>query len=81
MTTPTMRGTGAYELWEGDSILVGMTHEVSVGRDKSWIKYEANTKIRPGETAEDARTRAIRHVNASVMEAVHAAVETARSYQ
>ena len=75
-----MRGTGAYELYEGDTILVGMTHEVSVGRDKSWIKYEATTKIRPGEAAEDARTRAIGHVNRSVMEAVHKAVETARQY-
>jgi len=74
-----MRGTGAYELWEGDTILVGMTHEVSVGRDKSWIKYEATTKVRPGETAADARTRTIGHVNRSVRDAIDAAVEMIRS--
>jgi hypothetical protein len=65
-----MKGTGAYELYEGDTILVGITHEVNVGRDKSWVKYEATTKVRLQETAEDARTRAIGHVNRSVEEAV-----------
>jgi hypothetical protein len=65
-----MKGTGAYELYEGDTILVGITHEVNVGRDKSWVKYEATTKVRPTENAQDARTRAIGHVNRSVEEAV-----------
>jgi hypothetical protein len=65
-----MKGTGAYELYEGDTILVGITHEVNVGRDKSWVKYEATTKVRPEETAQDARTRAVGHVNRSVEEAV-----------
>lgn len=74
-----MKGTGAYELFAGDSILVGVTHEISVGRDKSWVKYEATTKLRPGERAEDARSRAIGHVNESVMTAVAKTVETVRN--
>lgn len=69
----------AYELYTGDQITVGVTHEIKVGYDKSWVKYEAITKIRPGEAAEDARTRAIGHVNQSVMEAVTQTVETVRS--
>ena len=73
------RGTESYQLYTGDQITVGMTHEIKVGRDTSWIKYEAITKIRPGEGSEDARTRAIGHVNASVMEAVQAAVDTVRN--
>jgi hypothetical protein len=75
------KGMKAYELFEGDQITVGITAEISVGRDKSWCKYEATTKLRSGERAEDARTRAIGHVNESVMEVVATTVETQRSYK
>jgi hypothetical protein len=79
MNEITMKGTGAYELFAGDTILVGITHEISVGRDKSWVKYEATTKLRPGEVAEDARSRAVGHVNESVMKTVAVVVETVRN--
>jgi hypothetical protein len=59
----------------------GITHEIRVGRDKSWVRYEAVTKIRPGEESDDARTRAIGHVNESVMEAVAQVVETVRNHR
>ena len=80
MNEPIKQGTGSYELFEGDQITVGMTHEIKVGYDKSWVKYEAITKLRPGEGAQDARTRAIGHVNESVMRAVAQAVETVRRF-
>ncbi len=80
MNEPVKTGTGSYQLYEGDQITVGMTHEIKVGYDKSWVKYEAITRLRPGEAAEDARTRAIGHVNESVMRAVAQAVETVRRF-
>ena len=80
MNEPVVKGTGSYELYEGDQITCGMTHEIKVGRDKSWVKYEATTKVRPGEVAADARTRAVGHVNESVMRAVAQAVETVRRF-
>jgi hypothetical protein len=80
MNEPAVKGTGSYVLYEGDTILCGMTHEIKVGYDKSWIKYECTTKVRPGEAAEDARTRAVGHVNESVMRAVAQAVETVRRF-
>jgi len=67
-----------YELFNGDEITVGVTHQIEIGRDKSWVKYEAKTKLRLGESAVDARTRAIGHVNQSVMEVVNQTVETVR---
>jgi hypothetical protein len=67
------------ELWEGDQITMSVTHQIQIARDNSWVKYEATTKVRPNETAADARTRAIRHVNESVMEAVHATVDSVRN--
>lgn len=81
MNEVTKEGTGSYELWEGDQILVGITHQIEIGRDKSWVKYEATTKVRPHEAAEDARTRAIGHVNKSVMEAVAQTVDAVRRFQ
>lgn len=70
-----------YVLVEGDTILVGVTHQVEVGRDKSWVKYESQTKVRPDETTDEAQTRAIGHVNAGAMRAVEATVEEIRSRQ
>jgi len=74
----TRQGMEAYELYQGDQITVSVTHQIEIGRDKSWVKYEAVTKLRPGELAEDARTRAIGHVNQSVMDVVAKTVETVR---
>lgn len=74
-----MTGMESYQLYEGDQITAGVTHQVEIGRDKSWVKYEAITRVRPDETSEDAKARAIGHVNRSVMQAVQATVEAVRS--
>jgi hypothetical protein len=73
------KGIESYVLYSGDSITVGVTHQIEVGRDKSWVKYEATTRLQPGEAASDARTRAVGHVNESVGVAVHQTVESVRS--
>lgn len=80
MNEPAVKGMEHYELYEGDTISVGCTHQIEIGRDKSWVKYEATTKVRPSELTEDARTRAIGHVNESVMRAVAQTVETVRRF-
>jgi hypothetical protein len=79
MNQVTRKGAEAYELFSGDQITVGVTHQIEVGRDKSWVKYEAVTRLRPGEAAADARTRAVGHVNESIGIAVHQTVESVRS--
>jgi len=68
------------ELSQGDQITVSITHQIEIGRDKSWVKYEAQTKVRPGESAADARTRAIGHVNESVMTTVATTVDSVRRF-
>ena len=42
----------------GDTVEVGVTHEIVIGREKSWIKFGVTTKVREGETGEDASGRA-----------------------
>jgi len=68
-----------YQLDAGDDITVGVTQEVTVGRDKTWVKYEGRTKVRPGEATDDAVTRAVGHVNEAIMIAIHKTVETVRN--
>ena len=68
-----------HQLYEGDTITASVTHQIQIGRDNSWVKYEATTRLRPGESTEDARTRAVGHVNESVMLAVHTTVDSVRS--
>lgn len=65
---------------EGDSITVAVTHEVKIGGESSWIRYEATSKVNQ-ETSEDASDRTIRFVNAGVMDAVMKTVETVRNHK
>ena len=50
----------------GDTIEVGVTHEVLIGREKSWVKYGVVTKVREGETGEQASERAAIQMNEEV---------------
>ena len=50
----------------GDSIEVGVTHEVVIGREKSWVKYGVITKVREGESGEQASERAAIQMNEEV---------------
>lgn len=69
---------GAYYVRDGDSITVAVTHEIKIGGESSWIRYEATTKVNQ-ETSEEASERAIGFVNLGAMDAVHKTVETVRS--
>lgn len=71
-------GIADISLAAGDRITVSVSHRIRIKGDESWIKYEVNTAVREGETTQEARTRAIGHVNASAMEAVHQVVDTVR---
>jgi hypothetical protein len=61
-----------------DRITVGVTHEVLIDGERSWIKYEINTGVEPTETLERARGRASRMLNDGVMRLIAETVETVR---
>ena len=69
--------TGTSFVREGDTITVAVTHEVKIGGESSWIRFETSTKV-AGETSENASRRAIGFVNQGVMEAVESTVESVR---
>jgi hypothetical protein len=62
---------------DGDEITVAVTHEIKIGGESSWVRFEAKTKVNQ-ETCEDASNRVIRFVNQGVMDAVHRTVEEVR---
>lgn len=66
------------DLAPGDQIHVGVTHEILISGERSWIKYEISTKVQPDEDEEDARNRASELVNKGVMRIITETVETVR---
>lgn len=69
-------GNTATLIKSGDTIHTGITHEVYIEGDKSWIKFEATTVVGEDETGDEATLRVIQYVNESVIEAVKTAVKT-----
>lgn len=65
-------------LIEGDRIICGVTHQVKIGREDSWIKYEINTQVREGEDTETAFKRSTEHVNEKALEVVRETVNRVR---
>lgn len=61
-----------------DRITVGVTHEVLIDGERSWIKYEINTGVDPTETLERTRVRASKMLNDGVMRLIAETVETVR---
>jgi hypothetical protein len=68
-------------LREGDKITVAITHEIKIGHESSWVRYEAASAIADGETSETASERVINHVSKNVMNAVSETVEKVRAAQ
>jgi hypothetical protein len=68
-------------LGAGDSVEVGVTHEVLIGREKSWIKLGVVTKVNEGETGEDATLRASEHIQKETTTLIKAIVDQVNSIQ
>ena len=54
----------------GDSVEMSITHQIKIGRESAWIKTGIITKVREGESGEQASKRASDFVNKQVMEAI-----------
>jgi acyl-ACP thioesterase len=61
-----------------DQLTAGITHEVVIDGEKSWIKLEYTTEIMSGETPEIARERAHSFVDDGVLKSIQQTVETVR---
>jgi len=59
-------------------ITVGITHEVLIDGERSWIKYEINTGVEPMMELEAARKQASRSLQDGVMKLIAETVEIVR---
>lgn len=53
----------------GDRIEFGVTHELDVDGDKSWVRYGVTSQVHEGEDAFEATRRVVSFVNAAVLSA------------
>ena len=74
----TRRGVTETSLFEGDRITVSISHEIKVGGETTWIKYEASSTVRPHEHPAVANERIVDHVNDSAMDTVYKTVTKIR---
>jgi hypothetical protein len=60
---------------EGDRIEMGVSHELKINGDGTWVNYKVTTKVGDGETAEAAHQRALEFLSQQVEELVKRTVE------
>lgn len=65
----------------GDTIEIGVTHEVQINGDKAWIKLGVNSTVQPKETADEAIARVTDLVNTKVIEVIEKTVATVTEYE
>lgn len=63
-------------LHEGDIVEFGVTHELKINGDASWVSFKAASKVQSGESPDEASERLIAHVNNTMEKAVKATVES-----
>lgn len=59
---------------EGDMIEIGMSHELKIDGDATWLSYKVATKVGVGETSADAHRRALQDLTNQMEVAVAATV-------
>jgi hypothetical protein len=52
---------------EGDRVAVTITHNIKINGDDSWVKYELETKVHPGEDLAEVDNRVIEHAAKTVV--------------
>ena len=65
-------------LFEGDKITVAVTHQAVINGDDTWVRYEAQSSVQPGESAVEAEQRMVTHVAEA---SIRATVEAAKAVQ
>lgn len=65
----------------GDTIEIGVTHEVVINGDKAWIKLGINSQVLANESDDAAISRVADLVNTKVIEVIEKTVATVTKYE
>lgn len=68
-------------LSEGDILKVGVTHQISINGDNSWIKLEIESRVQDGETSEQAFDRVNKELQEKVISAMESSAQTIIDYE
>lgn len=68
-------------LKEGDSIEVGVTHQIRIGSEQAWIKLGVTTKVQSYETADEALQRVSDLVTEKVIQVIEQTVDVVERYE
>ena len=69
----------AYILNEGDTVTCGITHEIKIGGEKSWVNYAVTRKV-PAQVPADEFTQSLQsHVDQQVIQNITQTVTTVRN--
>lgn len=63
----------------GDTIEMGITSVVKIGRDENWISYKITTRLGEGETEEQAHNRGMSVLHRRFKQLVNESVEVISS--
>lgn len=66
---------------QGDTIEVGVTHEVLINGDKAWVKLGVSSHVLANENTDEAVERVADLVNKKVIEVIEKTVATVTEYE
>lgn len=69
------------ELATGDTIEIGVTHEVQINREKAWIKFGITSKVQPEESTDEAISRVSSIIDNKIISIIESAVSTVTEYE
>ena len=61
-------------LFQGDRVTCSISHQLRIGREETWVRYEAQTSLQEEESQQEAAVRIVGVVNRGVLYAVDEAV-------
>ena len=67
-----------WALYAGDTLKVGVSHELKIDGDATWVSYSIISTVRDGESAEDAHERVTSILMANTADAIQKTVENIR---
>lgn len=60
----------------GDPVTISISHQLRINGDDSWVKVEATSKVRPGESADDTYNRVLQFVDGKAVQTGEHAAHT-----
>mgnify|MGYP003494609348 CR=1 FL=1 len=68
-------------LHTGDVIKMGVTHQVTINGDNSWIRLDIESQVQHNESSDDAYARVDKELQAKIISAMESTAKTVIDYE